>query len=167
MQYKKDLKVQKYRFQMATFLWFSAMQTSKRGLKTELGREAWLCWAHCHPQKRGCRAPSPAHPAHSAAATPSDRLALGTRRSKLLINQGRAPKPRLEMGVFPEHLWAEPTQRAHRNKGQGQPVLCLPREARSLLPAGIQNHQLLYSSANPLEGLFPPSFPALLRGAVT
>lgn len=89
------------------------MQTSKGGLKTELGREAWLCWAHCHPQERGCGAPSPGHRAHCAAVTPSSRPALGTRRSGLLINQGRAAasKARPEMGVFPEHLRAQLTLR--------------------------------------------------------
>lgn len=54
-------------------------------------KEAWKLSLE---EKPGCAGPtttpSPAHPAHSAAVTLSDHPALGTRRSKLLINQGRA-----------------------------------------------------------------------------
>lgn len=97
------------------------MQTSKRGLKTKLGREAWLCQAHCPSQKRGCRATSPAHPAHCAAVTP--------------------PNPRWEHGA-PSYSLTRPGRGSQTPPGAG---------GVSRAPAGWANTALtaLFATTNP------------------
>lgn len=127
------------------------MQTSKRGLKTGLRRGGWLCWSHRHPGERGCGAPSPAHP---AAVTPPSRPAPGTRRSRLFINQGRAGGSQSP----PRHGGdaRAPASRA-RNTPQGKEGCACPGRGGSVLTAGVQSHQLLYSRTNPSP--LPPSLP--------
>lgn len=143
---------------MATFLLFLAMQTSKRGLKTELGREAWLYWP---PKSVAAGSPAqhtlPTLPRwHSQAA---QRWEHGGPSYSLTRAGQEAPKPRPEMGVFPENLRAELTERAHRplawNKFHGKPVHCLPRD--SGLSADSSSSETPTPRNNPFEDLLLPS----------
>lgn len=105
------------------------MQTSKRGLKTELGREGWLCWAQCRPKAwlQGSRAATPC-PCPLRPVTPREHGAPGYS----LTRAGQEAPTALCPGVFAEHLRAELTQPSRPEQTQGKGGWALPAPGSAL-----------------------------------